>query len=60
MYKISKVVTEKSLTKTSMIITLERELEKGGKIEKEGKNNSNHLGFVYSNTLDCLQHEYQI
>ena len=31
-----------------------------GKIEKEGKNNSHHLGFVYSNTPDCSHHVYKI
>ena len=30
------------------------------KIEKEGKNNSHHLGFAYSITLDCPQHVYKI
>ena len=53
---LGQVVPEKSLTKISIFIM---EIEKG-KIEKEGKNKSQHLGFVYSNTLGCPYCVYKI
>ena len=56
---LGKVVPEKSLTKISIFITLEREIDKG-KIEKEGKNKSQYLGFIYSNTLGCPHCVYKI
>ena len=49
---LAQVVPEKSLMKIPIFITLEREIKKG-KIEKEGKNKSQHLGFVFSNTFGC-------
>ena len=52
------VVPEKSLTKISIFITLER--KKKGKIEKEGKSKSQHLGFVFSNTLGHPHRVYKI
>ena len=54
---LGQAVPEKSLTKISIFITLEGEIEKQ-KIEKEGKNKSQHLGFVYS--LGCLHYVYKI
>ena len=48
---LGQVVLEKSLTKISICITLER--WKKEKIEKEGKIKSQHLSFVYSYTLGC-------
>ena len=56
---LGQVVPGKSLTKISIFITLEGDIEKQ-KIEKEGKNKSQHLGFVYSNTLGCLHCVYKI
>ena len=56
---LGKVVHEKSLKKISIFTTLVREIEKR-KIEKEGKNKSQHLGFVYSYTLGCPQCVYKI
>ena len=50
---LGQVVSEKSLTKISIFITLDQEILKG-KIEKEGKNKSQHLGIVYGNTPGCL------
>ena len=50
---LGQVVPEKSLTKVSIFITLEIEIEKG-KNRKRRQNKSQHLGFVYSNTLGCL------
>ena len=52
------VVPEKSLTKISIVITLER--LKKGKIEKEGKSKSQHLDFVFSNTLGRTHRVYKI
>ena len=56
---LGQVVPENSLTKISIFITLEREMEKG-KIEKEGKYKSQHLGFVFSNTLGGPHRVYTI
>ena len=56
---LGQVVPEKSLTKISIFITLEWEIEKG-KIEKEGKSKSQHLGFVFSNTLGRTYRVYKI
>ena len=55
---LGQVVPEKSLTKISIFLTLER--LKKGKIEKEGKTKSQHLGFVFSNTLGRTHHVYKI
>ena len=55
---LDQVVPEKSLTKISIFITLER--KKKGKIKKEGKIKSQHLGFVYSNTLGRPHRVYKI
>ena len=52
------VVPEKSLTKISIFITSALEIEKR-KIEKEGKNKSKHLGFVFSITFGCPHHVYK-
>ena len=55
---LGQVVPEKSLTKISIFITLER--KKKGKIEKkEGKIKSQHLGFVYSYTLGRSHRVYK-
>ena len=54
---LGQVVSEKSLTTISIFITSEREVEKGN-IEKECKNKSQHLCFVFSNTLGCSHHVY--
>ena len=48
---LGQVVPEKSLTKISIFITLER--LKKETIEKEGKNKSQHPGFVFSNAFSC-------
>ena len=55
---LGQVVSEKSLTKISIFITLER--LKKEKIEKEGKNKSEHLGFVFSNAFGCPHVVYKI
>ena len=41
--------------KISIFITKEIE-----KMEKEGKNKSLHLGFVFNNTFNCPHHVYKI
>ena len=56
---LGQVVPEKSLTKISIFITLEIEIE-AGKIEKEGKSKYQHLGFVVSNTLGRTHRVYKI
>ena len=56
---LGEVVPEKSLMKISIFISSEREIEKR-KIEKEGKNKSQHLGFVFSITFGCPHHIYKI
>ena len=43
---LGQVIPEKSLTKISIFIILEREIEKV-KIEKECNNKSQHLGFCF-------------
>ena len=53
-------VLEKSLTKISICITLEWEIEKGKKKKKKAKLNHSTLGFVYSNTLGCPHCVYKI
>ena len=45
---------EKSLTQISLCIALEREMKKG-KMEREGKNKSQHLGFLSHNILGHSQ-----
>ena len=50
---LGQVVPEKSLMKISIY-------RKKGNMEKEGKNKSQHLGFVFSNTFDCPDHVYKI
>ena len=54
---LGQVVPEKSLTKktNSHYIGV-----RDRKIEKEGKNKSQHLGFVFSNTFGCPHHVYKI
>ena len=54
---LGQVVPEKSLTKIQY--SLIGEIEKR-KIEKEGKNKSQHLGFVFGNTFGCLHRVYKI
>ena len=56
---LGQVVPEKSLTKISIFITLELDIEKR-KIEKEGKNKSQHLGFVFGNTIGYPHLVYKI
>ena len=55
---LGQVVPEKSLTKISILISLER--KKKGKIEKEGKHKSQHLEFVFSNRPGCPNHVQKI
>ena len=55
---LGQAVPDKSLTKISIFITLER--KKKGKNKKEGKIKSQHLGFVYSNTLGRPHRAYTI
>ena len=55
---LGQVVPEKSLTKISIFITLER--LKKEKIEKEGKNKSQYFGFVFSNAFGCPHLVYKI
>ena len=50
---LGQVVLEKSLTKISIFIILEREKEKEKKIEKECKNKSQHLG-VFSSVMQLV------
>ena len=50
---LGQVVHEKSLTKISIFIPWSERLKKE-KIEKEGKKESQHLGFVFSNYLIVL------
>ena len=57
---LGQVVSEKSLTKISIFIILERDKEKVKKIEKECKNKSQHLGFVFSNTVGHPYPVYKI
>ena len=54
---LGQVVPEKSLTKISIYYI--GEIEKR-KIEKEGKNKAQHLGFVFSNTFGCRHRVYKI
>ena len=56
---LGKVIPEKSLTKISIFIILEKKIEKV-KIEKECKNKSQHLGFVFSNTVGRPYPVYKI
>ena len=56
---LGQAVPEKSLTKISIFITLGERLKKE-KIEKEGKNESQHLGFVFSNAFGCPHVAYKI
>ena len=56
---LGQVVPEKSLTKISIFIPWSERLKKE-KIEKEGKNESQHLGFVFSNAFDCPHVAYKI
>ena len=55
---LGQVVPEKSLTKISIFITFERLIKE--KIEKEAKNKSQHLSFVFSNAFGCPQLVYKI
>ena len=60
---LGKVVPEKSLTKISISINFHIHyigVKEKGKIEKESKNKSQHLGFVYSNTLGWPHCVYKI
>ena len=60
---LGQVVPEKSLTKISIpwvFIILEREKENVKKIEKECKNKSQHIGFVFSNTVSHPYPVYKI
>ena len=57
---LSQVVLEKSLTKNSIYHYLGVRDRKRLKIEKEDKSNSQHLGFVSSNTLGHTRCVYKI
>ena len=57
---LGKAVPEKSLTKILHIHCIGLRDRKKEKIEKEGKNKSLHLGFVYSNTLGCPHCVYKV
>ena len=56
---LGQVVPEKSLTKISIYYIGVRDRKKR-KIEKEGKNKDQHLGFVFGNTFGCPHHVYKI
>ena len=53
------VVPEKSLTKISIFKYIGVR-DRKRKIEKEGKNKSQHLGFVFGNTFGCRHRVYKI
>ena len=57
---LGQVVPEKSLTKISIIHYIGIRDRKKGKMEKEGKNKAQHLGFAFSNTFDCPELVYKI
>ena len=57
---LGQVVLEKSLTKISIYALPWSERLKKEKMEKEGKIKSQHLGFVFSNTLGCPHCVYKI
>ena len=52
---LGQVVPEKSLTKIQYLLH-----RRDRKIEKEGKNKYQHLGFVFSNTFGCPHDVYKI
>ena len=56
---LGQVVPEKSSTDISIFITLSERLKKSKK-GKEGKSKSQHLGFVFSNTLGHPHCVYKI
>ena len=56
---LGQVVPEKSLTKFPYSLPASERLKRE-KIEKEGKNDPQHLGFVSSNAFGCPHVAYKI
>ena len=56
---LGQVVPEKSLTKNFNIHNIGVR-DRKRKIEKEGRNKSQHLGFAFGNTFGCPHRVYKI